>query len=149
VGKYTVRLLSIGMLYLLFKDAIKEGDGKRTLSYYRYLLPIFINSNRVNYSNEAFKLLCQYHHDLPPLQAEQLMWCCFVNTSGVRRCNIPLDLHLEHLNKDIKNVIQGLGANITNEALIRCGKALSTISETLMHYDNNNNVTVNWDVKRN
>ena len=68
------------------------------------------------------------------------MWSRFVNTSAVRGCNIPLDVHLEHLNKEIKNIIQGLGANKTKDGLIRCGKALGTISETLMQYDNDNNI---------
>ena len=82
VYEYTKNLLSIGCLYLLFKDAIKEGDGMRVLDYYRYLMPIFINSGRRNYAIEAFNLLYQYHYDLPPQQAQQLIWSRFVNTAG-------------------------------------------------------------------
>ena len=82
VYEYTKNLLSIGCLYLLFKDAIKEGDGMRVLDYYRYLMPIFINSGRRNYAIEAFNLLYQYHYDLPPQQAQQLIWSRFINTAG-------------------------------------------------------------------
>ena len=80
--EYTKNLLSIGCVYLLIKDAIKKGDGMRVLDYYRYLIPIFINSGRRNYAIEAFNLLCQYHYHLPPQQAQQLIWSRFVNTAG-------------------------------------------------------------------
>ena len=72
VHEYSAQVLSIGMLYLLFKDAIK-GDGK-------------------------------------------------------------------HLNQVVKNTIQGLGANKTNDGLVRSGKALGTINNSLMQYGMDNNV---------
>jgi len=61
VHNYTCRLLSIGCFYLSYKDAIKEGDGKRVLDCWRYLLPIFHNSGRTNYSIEALRLLCHIY----------------------------------------------------------------------------------------
>ena len=141
IHEYSKNLMSIGCFYLLFKDAIKEGDGKRVLNYYRYLLPIFINSGRRNYSIEALNLLCQYNYDLPPLQAQQLLWSRFVNTSGIRGRNIPFDLHMEHLNRMVKTIITGLGANKTKEAIVRCSKAVGSIDEVLQQYDKCNNVT--------
>ena len=111
IHDYTKYLMSIGCMYLLFRDAIKEGDGKRVLQCYRYLLPVFINSGRRNYANESLNLLCQYHFDLPPQMAQQLIWSRFVNTAGVRGRNIPADQHLEHLNRILKGTVEGLGSN--------------------------------------
>ena len=75
------------------------------------LLSLFCLSSSILAESTILNMLCQYNHDLPPLQAEQLIWSRFVNTSGVRGRNISLDLHLEHLNQVVKNTIQGLGAN--------------------------------------
>ena len=36
-----MEVLSLGLFYLEFKDAIREGDGLRVLRCYKYLLPLF------------------------------------------------------------------------------------------------------------
>ena len=58
--EYAQQLMSIGCFYLEFSDAIKEGDGNRVYRCWKYLLPIFLSSNRTNYSCEAFNMLYQY-----------------------------------------------------------------------------------------
>lgn len=140
VHNYSCHLLSIGCFYLVYKDAIKEGDGERVLDCWRYLLPIFHNSGRRNYSNEALHFLCQYHQDLPPQQAQQLLYSRFVNTRGVRGRNIPLDLHQEHLNKLCKDCVKGLGSNKTKQGITRCSKALGILHDLLKNFDENNHV---------
>ena len=140
IHDYTKYLMSIGCMYILFKDAIKEGDGRRVLQYYRYLLPVFINAGRRNYANESLNLLCQYHFDLPPRMAQQLIWSRFVNAAGIRGRNIPADQHLEHLNRILKGTVEGLGSNKTKEGIVRCSKALGVIHETLKRYDQENSV---------
>lgn len=139
---YSKNLLSIGSFYLEFQDAIKEGDGKRVLRCWRYLLPIFHHSGRRNYCLEAFKLLHQYQYALPPRQAEQLIWSRFVNTRGVQGRNIPMDFHQEHLNRLCKTIIHSLGPNRGDEAVIRCGKALGTVNNVLSQFDEDNDVAV-------
>ena len=111
VHKYACYLLSIGCFYLAYKDAIQEGDGERILECWRYFVPIFHNAGRRNYANEAFVFLSQYFHDLPPQQAQLLLYGRFINTAGVRGRNIPLDLHQEHLNRLCKDCVKGLGSN--------------------------------------
>ena len=63
---YNMHLLSIGLFYVEYCDAIKEGDGNRVLRCWKYLLPIFKSSGCKNYSIEALNLLCQHHHGNPP-----------------------------------------------------------------------------------
>ena len=50
--------------FLEFQDATREGDGERIIHRLRYLLLIFKESGRTNFSTEAFILLAQYQHYL-------------------------------------------------------------------------------------
>ena len=82
VTEYAIQLLSVGLFYLEYCDAIKEGDGGRVLRCWKYLVPLFFNSRRTNYSKEALLLLCQHKYLLTPRQAKQLLYSRFVNTKG-------------------------------------------------------------------
>ena len=53
VKSYVKQILTLGCLFMEFRDAIREGDGGRVLRCYRYLLPIFQNSGRKNYAIET------------------------------------------------------------------------------------------------
>ena len=55
---YARELLTLGLFYLEYSDAIREGDGLRVLRCWRYLFLLFKASNRTNYTIEAFKLSC-------------------------------------------------------------------------------------------
>jgi len=68
VYSYACNLMSIGMFFLVYQDAIKEGDGECILECW---LPLFHSSGITNYTNKAFIFLCQDLFDLPPQQAEQ------------------------------------------------------------------------------
>ena len=141
VHKYACYLLSIGCFYLAYKDAIQEGDGERVLECWHYFVPIFHNAGRRNYANEAFIYLSQHFHDLPPQQAQQLLYSKFINTAGVRGRNIPLDLHQEHLNRLCKDCVKGLGSNKTKENIIRCSKAMGVLHDFLANFDKLNEVS--------
>ena len=67
-----------------------------------------------NYCKEAINLLMQFHFLLPKRLAEQLKWSRCVNTRGVIGGNIPADLHLEHLNHHLKDMLSNLRSNITS-----------------------------------
>ena len=64
-----------------------------------------------------------------------------MNTQGVQGKNIPLDLHLEHLNRICKTIIEHLGANKTDDVIVRCGKALGTMYRLLEKVDKDNSVS--------
>ena len=101
-----------------------KGDGDGVLRCYRYLLPIFQNSGRKNYSIETLNLL--FHHDfiLTERQAEELIWSRFINTHGCPGRNIPKDLHCEHLNRLCKTAVEGLGSNKVEESISRVQRLL-------------------------
>ena len=54
--------------------------------------------------------------------------------------NIPADLHMEHLNRLIKEAIRNLGANKTENAITRIGRAIGTIAPVLQKYDKENEI---------
>ena len=41
VRAYAREVLSLGLLFMEFKDAIREGDGERIIRCWRYFLPLF------------------------------------------------------------------------------------------------------------
>ena len=140
IHAYSCESLSLGLLFLEFKDGVKEGDGERIMRVWQYFLLLFKASNRTNYSIEALTLLAQYHMILPPCLAEQLKWSRFINTHGLPGHNISCDLHMEHLNRLAKDAIKGLGANKSTKTIDRVGKAIGTITKSLANFDTVNNV---------
>ena len=141
VQQYAVELHIIGLFYLEFCDAIKEGDGERVLRCWRYMLPIFHNTGRKNYAKEAFNILYLHDYVLPPRLAAQSIWSRFVNVHGCRGRNIPADLHNEHLNRLCKEAVRSLGSNKKESAIIRVSRALGTISPVLDTFDEENEIT--------
>ena len=57
VYAYGVEMLSLGLFYMMFKDAIKEGNGDEVLRCWKYFLPVFKASGRTNYAIKAFLTL--------------------------------------------------------------------------------------------
>ena len=140
VFRYACELVTLGLLYSAYSDAIKEGDGPRKFHCFKYILPMFKASNRVNYACEIFCTLAQHNFILSPRLSHQLQWSRFVNTHGKIGKNIPCDLHMEHLNRVVKNGIRGLGANKAEMAMIRLGKCVDTVADVMEHYDDEHGV---------
>eukprot|EP00731_Ephydatia_muelleri_P000806 Em0001g806a len=124
VYEYSVQLLHLACFYMEFADAIREGDG-------------FGNNN---YACVAANILVQYFYTLSPQLSAQLLCSHFVNVHGKPGSNIPVDLHMEHLNKIAKGCIGFLGCNKSQTVIQRIGRAtcigtLTPILENLnKHY---------------
>jgi L1 cell adhesion molecule like protein len=140
VYAYSCEVLSLGLLFLEFKDSIRQADGDRDFIVRKYFLLSFKATKRTNYSIEAFTLLSQYHLILAPHLAEQLKWSRFINTQSLLGHNISCDLHMEHLNRQAKIAIDGLGANKSQKAIQRTGKAIGTLTSALDKFDMANSV---------
>lgn len=139
VCSYGKKLLGLGLFFMEYRDAIREGDGSRDHRCWRYLLPMFFGTGRTNYSCEALNMLHQ-QATLPPRLANQLLWSRFVNTHGIPGRNVAGDLHMEHLNRVAKNAVKSLGANKTEKAIGRVGRAIGTIAPLLQAFDAENKV---------
>lgn len=122
VFDYASAVLNDGLLLLEFKDAIKEGDGPRILRCWKAFLVYFHYSRHINYQQEAFHILAQTSAAASPQIASQLTWSRVVNTRGGKGRNVPVDLEMEHLNRTVKGYIGCLGANVSECAIIQCGR---------------------------
>jgi L1 cell adhesion molecule like protein len=71
---------------------------------------------------------------------EQVLYNRFVNTSGTLGHNISVDLHMEHLNRDAKDCIIGLGSGKTENTIIRLEKAIGTVTPVLNQFDKANDI---------
>ena len=132
---YSMEVLTLGLLWHGFHDAIREGDGERILRYWRYLMVVFTASNNYNYAKEAVHLLLQYHYTLSERQKAQLLWSRCVNTTGVAGANIPGDLHMEHLNRRLKTVLRLMGANVTPKTVQEAGKAIAPVQHVCQIFE--------------
>ena len=134
IHAYACEVITLGLLLIDFNDAVREGDGTRIIRLWRYLL-LYKASNRSNYAIEAFTLLAQFDFLLPHRLARQLAWSRTINTHGHAGKNVACDLHMEHLNREAKKQITGLGSNITDAAVTRIGKALGDVVQIVHQFD--------------
>ena len=138
ISWYAEQVISIGSLHAELTDAIREGDGTRVIRCWRYLMIIFHNSNRKNYTKEAVILLHQYQYVLSPQQISEVLHARFINTRGVPGANISADLYMEHLNQELKVCMSNLGSN--KFVFVRLGKAIGVLAPILHQFDKVNDV---------
>ena len=132
---YTTELLTLALVWHNYHDSVKEGDGDRVMMLWKFLLVIFKKAKRKNYSKEAFILLMHYNFLLSDRLAEQLKWSRFVNTHGRKGCNIPCDLHLEHLNRQLKGVLRNLRSNLDTGSIHRSGKSIGVVHSVALEFE--------------
>ena len=104
------------------------------------MIPIFSASRNTNYACEATNLVLQHMYTLSPRLSAQLLWSRFVNVHGRPGKNIPVDLHMEHLNKIAKGAIRFQGSNTSEKAITRVGRAIGTLAPLLDNFDEMNQV---------
>ncbi len=72
--------------------------------------------------------------------ALQLKWNRTVNTHGRPGKNVSCDIHMEHLNRECKRALSGLGSNITDKSVERVGKTIGTTVDMLQHLEEINGI---------
>ena len=134
VFEYACCVLSAAMFMYEFDDGVREGSGDRLHRVWKYLLLLFRLFGRTKYALEAltFQLQC---NGLPQCVAADIKWSRFVNAKGGKGRNISCDLHMEHLNRELKKAIAGLGANVTKKSISRSAKCLRTVLEVCDNFD--------------
>ena len=123
---YATDLLTLCLIWHGYHDAVKEGDGNRIILYWKFLLPIFQQKGRFNYAKEAFLLIAQTNY-LSERKITELKWSRTVNTHGRLGKNIPIDLYMEHLNRQLKYMMGNLHSNINPMSIQRVAKSLGTV----------------------
>ena len=132
VHEYAKEIMSLGLFYMEYQGAIREGDRDRVFNCWKYMLIMFRATSHWNYALEAFTLLAQYHWLPPERQAMQLKQSRFINTQGCVGCNSPCDLYMEHLNRMVKASVANLGANKTPKSIEKVGKCIEPIDEIII-----------------
>ena len=141
VHNYARVLCHYGSLALEFVDAWEEGDGERICRCWKLFILHFYENGRTKYSWEALRLQLQLI-SLPSTLSKQLKWNRFVNTHGGLGRNIPCDLHNKHVNKLFKEVIANMGANLTDTAMQRTARAITTLHHKRSNFDKVSGVPV-------
>ena len=119
VFNYASAVLNDGLLLLEFRDAIHEGDGPRIMRCWKFLLLFFRFAGHTKYAQEALNMQLLLNGSTSPQVANQLCWGRVASTRGGKGHNLPIDLHMEHLNRCVKDYIVGLGANVKEEPIIQ------------------------------
>jgi len=125
VFNYNCALLADGFLYLNFLDAICEGDGKRIMRQYKYIM-LYCRADGSGSTKYALECLYQFflvNALLSPRDSERFQWNRSVNNHCKAGSNIPLDLDVEHSNNFLKQCIKNLGPNVCEKAVTRICKA--------------------------
>lgn len=141
VNNYARVFCHFGSLALEFTDAWREGDGERIIRCWGIFLLHFHAARRTKYALEALNLKLQLA-SLPSTLAHQIKWNRFVNTHGGLGRNIPCDLHNEHVNKQIKEIITNMGANLKEEALTRAARSVTALECMKETFDKETGVSV-------
>ena len=141
INNYARVLCHLGSLALEFSDAWKEGDGERLCRCWRVFLLHFRMNGNTKYAWEALRLQVQLL-SLPPQLSMQIKWNRCVNTHGGLGRNIPCDLHNEHINKLFKEIITNMGANLTDEAMQRAARSVTTLRQMRDNFDKLSGVPV-------
>ena len=126
-------LLMFSRWDLFGMDSVREGDGDRIIRYWKFLLPIFRQEKYYNYANEEFLLIAQTLL-LSPRQICDIKRNRTVNTTGRIGKNIPVDLHMEHLDRRLKIMIRNLGANVSPGTEKRASKALVVVDGVQLRF---------------
>lgn len=132
--EHTEARLGFGFFLLNIQDAVREGDGDRLMRLYKVAL-LFYKAYGHQYAYSTFLLTLQVNVTLSPRMAHSVIWNRFWNGRGAKGKNIPLDLHLEHLNNFFKSLMRGLGPNLSEMSAARISKSIGILKEMMEKTD--------------
>ena len=133
VFKYACEVLTYGLLHAEFNDAIREGDGIRIITCWKFFLLLFRAANRTKYALESAKLLISLQI-LPERIQKQMIWSRVVNPNGKVAGNVACDLHMEHLNRTAKDAL-GQHSHLNPKSVSRIGKCISLFRNAQKQFD--------------
>ena len=131
VYNYHDARLQFGMLFMNIADAIMEGDGFRLTRCYKLVLLFAYKFRHIKYAYALLLLFVQTGAVLSEEESFFLIMNRFINVNDRIGRNIPLDLHMEHLNLLLKRLSKRMGGNITTKSLQRAARSVVAISNVI------------------
>ena len=104
------------------------------MNSYRLALLYFRLTGHNKYAFTVLKLLHQIRL-LPKSAFKHSIWGRFINTSGVKGRNISQDLHLEHLNLFLKELLKNLRSNFDEDNAGRIACSLRNIKLIIENFE--------------
>lgn len=123
--------LQCGLLVLNMMDAIQEGDGSRLVRCFKMVLLFNYKFNHTKYAFILLLFFAKIYGLLSERAAYLLVHNRFVNKKGKKGSNIALDLHMEHLNLDVKKLLHAMGGKITQAAAQRCARSMTVVNKIM------------------
>lgn len=134
---YNSALITDGLFFLNFLDAVSEGDGARVMRQYKHML-MYCRADTKHSTKYALECLYQFFLVfalLSPRDSERFTWNRTVNNSGVIGKNIALDLDVGHSNNYLKQAMKNLGPNLTEKAVSRICNSESGVRKIIHSMD--------------
>ena len=128
IWNYHMSHLQIGLYLLNLEDAIKHGDGYRLLRCFKFALLFEYKHSHTKYAYLLLHFFVKFYLVLSQDEALRLLNNRFINYVGGIGNNIPLDLHMEHLNLMLKQLTRNCGGHLTERTIQRNARSLQIIS---------------------
>ncbi|XP_073728877.1 uncharacterized protein [Misgurnus anguillicaudatus] len=133
--EHTVARLSFSFMILDMLDAVKEGDGERLMRLYKVAMIYYKAFGHSHYAYSTLLMTLQVNACLTPRMSHSMIWNRFWSSKGGNGNNIPLDLHLEHLNNFLKSFLKGLGPNLSENSARRVSQSIGVLKEMMDKVD--------------
>ena len=93
------------------------------------------HAGHTKYAYEVVHFVCAVQETVSSRLAHELVWCQTVNSRCGAGSNIPADLYLEHLNRTLKDYLNGVGPNISSNAIVQTSKSLKCLLDVTTNFD--------------
>ncbi|XP_013382166.1 uncharacterized protein LOC106152931 [Lingula anatina] len=124
IFNYGCVFITLGLMLRNSDDAVKEGDGERIISMWKFFLPIWKNEGSTKYALSALELFLTLYGRLTEQAAHRLIWNRTINKKGGKGKRISRDFYIENLNLVLKDSFKHLGVNINEKTAVLESQAL-------------------------
>ena len=131
VLEHTHLLMKLLLLKSNMDAAIELGDGDRLMLNIKHMYLYFKANNNRKYALACFQLLSELNYFVSDKVALALKQDRFINMKGSADSNYPVDLLIEHSNKDFKENFHLYRGQPTQKALDRISKSQTMTTKIL------------------
>ena len=136
IYNYCSQLCHWALHFFHLNDTAKEGDVDRLVSNCKFNVPFFYSHSKLSkYLVENINFLLQVQCLLSPRMSLRVLEGAFVNARGGQGENTEADLVMEHSICNRKELIRGLGANKTDQAVLRVTQSADAIEQLVQTFD--------------